>query len=449
MKSTEEKKRGEFRSRMGFIIACVGSAVGMGNIWMFPYRVGKFGGFAFLIPYFIFIILLGFSGVIGEMAFGRSVKSGPMGAFGAAMKMRFGKKSEKWGKIIGLIPVLGSLAMAIGYSVVVGWLIKYFWAALSGVLINVEDMGAYFGETAISFGSVPWHMLALGVTFAVMVLGISNGIEKMNKIMMPLFFVFFIILLIRVATLAGAAEGYKYLFVPRWEQLGNIQTWVYALGQAFFSLSVAGSGTIVYGSYLKKDVDVVSCAKNVALFDTIAALISGMVVIPAVFAFGLDVGSGPPLMFITLPAVFQNMPVGSVFAVLFFIAAIFAAITSLVNLTLDRVFRGKRVRHFKGQGCCGRCRRCRCGRPVYRKRRCRWSVDGRRVHIRRSSRSRSGGDNVFLDMPEGIRQKADRAWQGKAPRKMAGACDKICVLRHNHRCLRSGNTVRRNRMIRA
>ena len=332
MKSTEEKKRGEFRSRMGFIIACVGSAVGMGNIWMFPYRVGKFGGFAFLIPYFIFVILLGFSGVIGEMAFGRSVKSGPMGAFGAAMKMRFGEKSEKWGKIIGLIPVLGSLAMAIGYSVVVGWLIKYFWAALSGVLINVEDMGAYFGETAVSFGSVPWHMLALGVTFAVMVLGISNGIEKMNKIMMPLFFVFFIILLIRVATLAGAAEGYKYLFVPRWEQLGNIQTWVYALGQAFFSLSVAGSGTIVYGSDLKKDVDVVSCAKNVALFDTIAALISGMVVIPAVFAFGLDVGSGPPLMFITLPAVFQNMPVGSVFAVLFFIAAIFAAITSLVNL---------------------------------------------------------------------------------------------------------------------
>ena len=226
MKSTEEKKRGEFRSRMGFIIACVGSAVGMGNIWMFPYRVGKFGGFAFLIPYFIFVILLGFSGVIGEMAFGRSVKSGPMGAFGAAMKMRFGEKSEKWGKIIGLIPVLGSLAMAIGYSVVVGWLIKYFWAALSGVLINVEDMGAYFGETAISFGSVPWHILALGVTFAVMVLGISNGIEKMNKIMMPLFFVFFIILLIRVATLAGAAEGYKYLFVPRWEQLGNIQTWV-------------------------------------------------------------------------------------------------------------------------------------------------------------------------------------------------------------------------------
>ena len=143
MKSTEEKKRGEFRSRMGFIIACVGSAVGMGNIWMFPYRVGKFGGFAFLIPYFIFVILLGFSGVIGEMAFGRSVKSGPMGAFGAAMKMRFGEKSEKWGKIIGLIPVLGSLAMAIGYSVVVGWLIKYFWAALSGVLINVEDMGAY------------------------------------------------------------------------------------------------------------------------------------------------------------------------------------------------------------------------------------------------------------------------------------------------------------------
>lgn len=154
----------------------------------------------------------------------------------------------------------------------------------------------------------------------------------MNKVMMPIFFIFFILLLIRVVMLPGAAEGYRYMFVPRWEELGNIQTWVYALGQAFFSLSLAGSGTIVYGSYLKKDIDVVSCAGNVALFDTCAALLAGMVVIPAVFAFGLDVGSGPPLMFITLPAVFQQIPFGALFAVIFFIAVIFAAVTSLMNL---------------------------------------------------------------------------------------------------------------------
>lgn len=332
MKEKEKDARGEFRTRLGFIIACVGSAVGMGNIWMFPYRTGEFGGSAFLIAYFIFVILLGFSGVIGEMAFGRSVKCGPIGAFTKAMEMRFGPKGRIPGKIIGMIPVLGSLGIAIGYSVVVGWFLKYLWGTISGELMQAEDMGAYFGELAVDFGSIGWHFLGLLLTFAIMLMGVSKGIEKMNKVMMPIFFIFFILLLIRVVMLPGATEGYRYMFVPRWEELGNIQTWVYALGQAFFSLSLAGSGTIVYGSYLKKDIDVVSCAGNVALFDTCAALLAGMVVIPAVFAFGLDVGSGPPLMFITLPAVFQQIPFGALFAVIFFIAVIFAAVTSLMNL---------------------------------------------------------------------------------------------------------------------
>ena len=324
--------RDQFRSRLGFIIACIGSAVGMGNIWMFPYRTGTFGGAAFLIPYFIFVVLLGFSGVIGEMAFGRGMKTGPMGAFTQAMELRFGKKGRVPGKVIGAVPVIGSLGIAIGYSVVVGWFLKYLFAAVTGTLTKVEDMGAYFGELAVDFGSVGWQLLGLGLTFIIMILGVTRGIEKMNKIMMPVFFLFFVILLVRVVTLPGAMEGFRYMFVPQWEQLGNVKTWVYALGQAFFSLSLAGSGTIVYGSYLKKDTDVVSCAKNVAFFDTCAALLAGMVVIPAVFAFGLDVSSGPPLMFITLPAVFQQMPFGGVFAVIFFVAVLFAAITSLMNL---------------------------------------------------------------------------------------------------------------------
>ena len=332
MKRTEEKGRDQFRTRLGFIVACIGSAVGMGNIWMFPYRTGKFGGAAFLIPYFIFVILLGFSGIIGEMAFGRSMQTGPLGAFSKAMEMRFGKKGKVPGKVIGTIPVIGSLGIAIGYSVVVGWFLKYLVSALTGSLIKVEDMGAYFGKLAVSFGSIGWQLLGLGITFVIMILGITKGIEKMNKIMMPVFFVFFIILLIRVATLPGAVEGYRYMFVPKWDQLGDFKTWIYALGQAFFSLSLAGSGTIVYGSYLNKKVDVVGCAKNVAFFDTCAALLAGMVVIPAVFAFGLDVASGPPLMFITLPVVFQKMPLGGLFAVIFFVAVLFAAITSLMNL---------------------------------------------------------------------------------------------------------------------
>lgn len=332
MKKQSGNGRDQFRSRLGFIIACIGSAVGMGNIWMFPYRTGTFGGAAFLIPYFIFVVLLGFSGVIGEMAFGRGMKTGPMGAFTQAMELRFGKKGRLPGKVIGAVPVIGSLGIAIGYSVVVGWFLKYLFAAVTGTLTKVEDMGAYFGELAVDFGSVGWQLLGLGLTFIIMILGVTRGIEKMNKIMMPVFFLFFVILLVRVVTLPGATEGFRYMFVPQWEQLGNVKTWVYALGQAFFSLSLAGSGTIVYGSYLKRDTDVVSCAKNVAFFDTCAALLAGMVVIPAVFAFGLDVSSGPPLMFITLPAVFQQMPFGGVFAVIFFVAVLFAAITSLMNL---------------------------------------------------------------------------------------------------------------------
>lgn len=328
MEMKENKSRDQFRTRMGFIVACVGSAVGMGNIWMFPYRAGKYGGAAFLIPYFIFVILLGFSGVIGEMAFGRVMKTGPTGAFDRAMAMR----GKRGGRLIGLILVLGSLGIAIGYSVVVGWFLKYLFAAVSGSLGQVEDMGAYFSALSGNFGSVGWHLLGLALTFLIMLCGVSGGIEKMNKLMMPLFFVFFLILLFRVATLPGAAEGYRYLFIPRWELLGNVQTWVYALGQAFFSLSLAGSGTIVYGSYLKDDVDVVSCARNVAFFDTCAALLAGMVVIPAVFAFGLDVAAGPPLMFITLPAVFNQMPAGRLFSVIFFVAVLFAAVTSLMNL---------------------------------------------------------------------------------------------------------------------
>lgn len=330
--SGRAKARDGFSSRAAFIIACIGSAVGMGNIWLFPYRVAEFGGAAFLIPYFIFVALLGFSGVLGEMAFGRAMESGPVGAFAKACKMRKTRNGERIGRAIGFVPMLGSLALAIGYSVVVGWFLKYLASAVTGELTQVADTGAYFGAMAVDFGSIGWHFVGLALTFAVMVLGVSRGIERLNKVMTPLFFVLFVVLLVRVATLPGAGAGYEYLFVPRWEALANPTTWIFALGQAFFSLSLAGSGTLVYGSYLKKDVDVVSSARTVAVFDTLAALLAAMVIIPAVFSFGFDAASGPPLMFITLPAVFQQMPFGSVIAVVFFFAVLCAAVTSLVNL---------------------------------------------------------------------------------------------------------------------
>ena len=274
--ATSTSSRDSFTSRTAFIIACIGSAVGMSAIWLFPYRVAEMGGAAFLIPYLIFVVLLGLTGVIGEMAFGRAMGTGPMGAFSKALEKRGVKHAGPLGKAIGAIPTLGSLGIAIGYSVVLGWFLKYLLASGTGSLLQVPDMGAYFGGLASDFGSVGYHVAALAITFAVMLLGISRGIERLNKIMMPLFFVLFVIMLVRVAMLPGALEGYKYLFVPDWSALANPQTWVFALGQAFFGLSLAGSGTLVYGSYLKKDVDVVSSAKNVVVFSTLAAVLSAI-----------------------------------------------------------------------------------------------------------------------------------------------------------------------------
>ncbi|WP_092209195.1 sodium-dependent transporter [Desulfoluna spongiiphila] len=326
--NTNPDDRDNFDSRVGFILACIGSAVGMANIWLFPYRLGQFGGAAFLIPYCLFIFLIGLFGIIGEMSFGRAMGTGPMGAF----KKAFERKGLKNGEMVGIIPVLGSLGIATGYAVVVGWILRFTYGAFTGDVIHASNSGAYFGEIAGPMGSISWHFLGLAITFAVMLMGISNGIEKCNKVMMPAFYILFIILAVKVFTLPGSREGYKYLFLPKWELLGNPKTWVYALGQAFFSLSLAGSGTVVYGSYLKKSEDVISCAKYVAVFGTIAALLSAVVIIPAVFAFKLDVTAGPPLMFITMPNVFKMMPFGYLFSIVFFVAVLFAGVSSLMNL---------------------------------------------------------------------------------------------------------------------
>lgn len=324
----ELKSRDTFNSKIGFIMACIGSAVGMGNIWLFPYRVGQFGGAAFLIPYFIFIVLIGVTGIIGEMSFGRAMGTGPLGAF----KKAFERQNKKYGDLVGLIPVMGSLGIAIGYAVVVGWILRFTVGAITGAVTSAPDSAAYFGQIAGPFGSIGWHFAGLALTFIIMLMGIANGIEKVNKVMMPAFFGLFIILAIKVMTLPGAIDGYKYLFIPKWGFLSDPKTWVYALGQAFFSLSLAGSGTLVYGSYLKKSEDIVGCAKNVAIFDSLAAILAAIVIIPSVFAFGLDPAAGPPLMFITMPNVFKLMPMGQLFAVVFFVAVLFAGITSLINL---------------------------------------------------------------------------------------------------------------------
>lgn len=328
MKPRHASSEDKFNNKWGFIVSCIGSAVGMANIWMFPYRIGEFGGAAFLIPYIFFVLLIGFTGVVGEMAFGRAMQSGPLGAFKKAFEMR----NSKLGSFIGLIPVIGSLGIAIGYSVIIGWILKFLVSSISGSITGSSDPTAVFATLSQNFGSIPWHLLGLVLVLICMSFGISRGIEQVNKFMMPAFFVLFLFLAVRVAFLDRAAEGYAYLFNPDWSAMADPKTWVYAMGQAFFSLSIAGSGTVVYGSYLKSDVDVVSSAKYVSFFDTIAALLSGLVIIPAVFAYGMEPNSGPGLLFITIPSVIQSTPFGRVFAIIFFLAVFFAGATSLMNL---------------------------------------------------------------------------------------------------------------------
>lgn len=326
-------KNGSFSSSVGFILACVGSAVGLGNIWMFPYRTGQYGGGAFLIPYIFFVVIFGYAGLSAEFGIGRKAKTGTLGAYQLCweQRKRKGKNLGKAGKILGWIPLLGSLGISIGYSIIVGWVLRFLLGSVTGTLYS-GDTSEYFAKATGQFGSVPWHAAVIAVTVLLLISGSTKQIERANRIMMPLFFVLFAVLAVRVAFLPGAVEGYKFLLVPKWENLAKADTWVMAMGQAFFSLSITGSGMIVYGSYLDKKENIVVASMRTAVFDTIAAVLAALAIMPAVFAFGIKPNAGPPLMFITIPAIFEQMPFGRMFSVIFFLSVLFAGVTSLVNM---------------------------------------------------------------------------------------------------------------------
>lgn len=321
-------QNGGFQNSLGFVLACVGSAVGMGNIWLFPYRLGQYGGAAFLIPYFLFIALFGLTGLSVEFAIGRRAGTGTLGSYEYCWNAR---KKGKLGYVLGWIPLMGSLGIAIGYSVILGWVLKTLGASLTGELF-VRDAGGFFAEMSSAFGNISCHVAVVCMACGLLMAGATKGIEKINKVLMPAFFGLFVVLAVRVFFLDGASEGYRFLFIPKWEYLLEADTWVMAMGQAFFSLSITGSGMIVYGSYLGRDEDIVGASVNTAVFDTIAAMLAGLAIMPAVFAFGIEPASGPPLMFITLPQVFAQMPLGRLFAVFFFVSVAFAGITSLINM---------------------------------------------------------------------------------------------------------------------
>ena len=317
---------GKFTSSIGFVLAAVGSAVGMANIWLFPYRVGQYGGGAFLIPYFLFVALFSYVGLSGEFALGRLTGAGAMGS--ADYVLRSGRRG---GRVLAPSPCWGAGASPSAT--------RWWWLAKAGTpqgsltgSVLAGDAQGFFSALAVDFGSIPWHFAAVAVTAAILIFGVASGIEKLSKVMMPAFFILFLIIAVRVALPPGAMEGYLYLLRPDWSYLLNPETWVMAMGQAFFSLSINGAGMLIYGSYMKKGENILRHAGMTAVLDTLAALLAGFAILPAVFAFGIDPTSGPQLMFVTLPEIFQQMPAGRIFALLFFVSVFFAGITSLMNM---------------------------------------------------------------------------------------------------------------------
>ena len=321
-------KNGSFSNSLGFVLACVGTAVGLGNIWMFPYRLGQYGGGAFFLIYLLFILLFGTVGLSAEFAIGRRARTGTLGSY----EYCWGSRNLKgFGKVMGWIPLLGSLGIAIGYSIIIGWVVRSLAGSVTGSMFS-QGAAAYFAQANGEFGSLPWHIIVVLVTVIVLITGSTAQIERANKVMMPVFYVLFAALAVRVVFLPGASEGYKFLFIPSWEQLLDVDTWVMAMGQAFFSLSITGSGMLVYGSYLKKDEDIMGSSLQTAFFDTIAALLAALAIMPAVFAFGIEPDKGPSLIFLTLPEIFGQMPMGALFSAIFFLSVTFAGITSLINM---------------------------------------------------------------------------------------------------------------------
>ncbi len=317
-----ESNRGQWASNIGFILAAAGSAVGLGDIWKFPYLAGANGGGAFVVIYLAMVVIIGFVIMLGEMAIGRNTHLSAVGAYK--------KLSEKWA-FIGFIGVIVGFCILSFYSVIGGWVLNYIYKYLTGGIVGAEA-GAYFsGFISGTTGPIVWHLLFMILTCVIVLKGIAGGIEKASKFMMPALFILLIVVALRSVTLDGAMEGIKFFLKPDFSKV-TIETVMAALGQAFFSLSLGMGAIITYGSYLGKTENLEKNAIIIPAIDTAVAILAGFAVLPAVFAFGFEPGVGPSLMFITLPSVFDAMPFGQFFGILFFILILFAALTSAISL---------------------------------------------------------------------------------------------------------------------
>lgn len=324
----KKAKNSKFSSRLGYVLAVAGSAVGLGNIWRFPYLAAKYGGGIFLLVYLILTASFGYVLIVSETALGRMTQKSPIGAFKS-----FGQGI--WYKIGGWINAIIPILIVPYYSVIGGWVIKYFVEYIKGN-VNVLAQDNYFNNfISDSFNVEFWFIIFALFAFITILGGVKNGIERSSKIMMPILVVLAIMVVIYSVTRPGAIEGVKYFLIPNFEDF-SIMTIVAAMGQMFYSLSIAMGILYTYGSYLEKDVDIEKSTKQVELFDTAIAILAGLMVIPAVFAFSTEAAeslqAGPSLMFITLPKVFASMGAGTIAGILFFLLVFFAALTSAISL---------------------------------------------------------------------------------------------------------------------
>ena len=331
------EKRGNFSNKIGFVLAAAGSAVGLGNIWRFPYLAAKYGGGTFLLVYLILAVTFGFSLMIAELAIGRKTGLSAIGAF-KALDKRFGAV----GYLAAIIPII----IFPYYSVIGGWVIKYLVTFCSGGGMAAANDN-YFGTFAAGTAEpLIYFFIFIAFTALVVWFGVEKGIEKVSKVMMPILVVLTIFIAIYGLTLDGAKDGLIYYIKPRLSDF-TFKTVIAAMGQLFYSMSLAMGIMITYGSYMKKENNLESSVRQIEIFDTAIAFLAGLTIIPAVFAFsGGDkaaLGKGPSLMFVTLPKVFDSMPFGSVIGTVFFVLVLFAALTSAISLmeTIVSIFSDK------------------------------------------------------------------------------------------------------------
>lgn len=324
-------ERGNFGSKIGIVLATAGSAVGLGNVWRFPYMVGEDGGAAFILVYIICILLLGLSGMICEFIVGRHAQANAAAAYD---KLSGGRP---W-KLVGYLGILTSTIILGFYAVVAGWCLQYLYAALVGQLSGDAN---YVKDYFVSFSSSPIRPVLFGIAFIlithlVVVRGVRGGIERASKTLMPILFLLLLILVVASCLLPGAMEGVRFLFQPDFSKLSS-NVMLDALGQAFFSLSLGTACLCTYASYFSRDTNLLASAGQIALLDTMIAILSGLMIFPAAASVGISPDSGPSLIFITLPNVFQQafaaMPVvGYVVGVMFFALLVFAALTSTISM---------------------------------------------------------------------------------------------------------------------